>query len=187
MHGANWVLNLFAKGNRPADKKNQLQLLAEMCFLSTFQHYFLHFYMGKHFVVDNRIFSYCPLIILTVTVMSFVWSNGPDQIRWCTMWWFPAIRCYLCSCCSYVFVVTSQTWWWWFTGVERFCLSWTVRRVFCSVTAKFCANSLPGKTLAQMSSSSSSTLLHILPYPSTSVSPVRNTASLQLPTPLPGL
>ena len=70
-------------------------------------------------------------------------------------------------------------------------------RVFSSVVnsaacylrriAKFCANSLPGRALTQISSSSlnssSSILLHILPYPCTSVSLVRNaTHSTAYPT-----
>jgi len=71
-------LNWFAKGTRPADKKNQ-QLLAEMGFLSAFLHYFLHFCMGKHLVVDSRIFSYWSLIILTVTVMNLF--EGMVQIK----------------------------------------------------------------------------------------------------------
>jgi hypothetical protein len=62
----------------PLIKKNQ-QLLAEMGFLSAFLHYFLHFCMGKHLVVDSRIFSYWSLIILTVTVMNLF--EGMVQIK----------------------------------------------------------------------------------------------------------
>ena len=95
------------------------------------------------------IFSYWRKEILTVTVMNFVRSNavwsgpsGPSRSNWSAQSdaFLPADIIRVDFLDFYLFVVTSQTWWWWFTDINCFRLSWTVLRVFCSVTAKFSAN-----------------------------------------------